>query len=153
MNCACHAVIVLTDGIDSGRGSNLESALQALIRAQVTVYVVSNSEIARAAKKAELDTLVSGTDATVKFNQLHIEDLREGLRVLDISEQRMSSTGLLLRAPLRVKISTDISLVVRVLDGSVGNVNAGITGTVVRDELYSDGSRGSAIKILKHCLL
>jgi len=88
-NSSRHAVIVLTDGIDSGRGSNLETALQALIKAQVTVYVVSNSEISRAAKKAELDTLVSGTDATVKFNQLHIEDLREGLRVLDISEQRM----------------------------------------------------------------
>lgn len=84
-----HAVIVLTDGIDSGRGSSIETALQALMKAQVTVYIVSNSEISRAAKKAELDTLVSGTDATVKFNQLHIEDLREGLRVLDISEQRM----------------------------------------------------------------
>jgi Ca-activated chloride channel homolog len=88
-NSSRHAVIVLTDGIDSGRGSSLETALQALIKAQVTVYVVSNSQISRAAKKAELDTLVSGTDATVKFNQLHIEDLREGLRVLDLSEQRM----------------------------------------------------------------
>ena len=45
------AVIVLTDGIDSGRGNTtLETALQALLQAQVTVYVVSNTQISRAGK-------------------------------------------------------------------------------------------------------
>ena len=40
------AVIILSDGIDNGRGTTtLEGALQALIRAQVAVYIVSNTEI------------------------------------------------------------------------------------------------------------
>ena len=84
------AIIVLSDGIDSGRGaSTLEAALQALLRAQVTAYIVSNTEISRASKRAELDNLLGGTDTTVRFNQLRIEDLREGLRVLDQSEKRL----------------------------------------------------------------
>jgi Ca-activated chloride channel homolog len=85
------AVIVLTDGIDSGRGaSNLETAFQALLRAQVTVYVVSNTEISRATKRAELDSLVNGSDSIARFNQLRVDDLREGLRVLDQSEQNLA---------------------------------------------------------------
>lgn len=92
------AVIVLSDGIDSGRGNtSLEGALQSLLRAQVTVYVVSNTEISRATKRAELDALNSGTESAMRFNQLRIEDLREGLRVLDQSEERLaqltSATG------------------------------------------------------------
>ena len=85
------AVIVLSDGIDSGRGmASLEGALQSLIQAQVTVYVVSNTEIARAGKRAELDQLLSATGGAAQFNQLRIEDLREGLRVLDRSEQNLA---------------------------------------------------------------
>ena len=85
------AVIVLSDGIDSGRGmATLEAALQALIQSQVTVYVVSNTEIARAGKRAELDQLLSATGGAAQFNQLRIEDLREGLRVLDRSEQNLA---------------------------------------------------------------
>lgn len=84
------AIIVLSDGIDSGRGaSTLEAALQALLRAQVAVYVISNTEISRATKRAELDSLLGGTDSAVQFNQLRIGDLREGLRVLDISEKNL----------------------------------------------------------------
>ena len=83
------AVIVLTDGIDSGRGSAFEVALQGLLQAQVTVYVVSNTEIERAAKKAELDAVTQGTEAELRFNQIKIDDLREGLRVIDLSEQRL----------------------------------------------------------------
>ena len=50
------AIIVLSDGIDSGRGTaTLEAAVQALLRAQISVYVVSNTEISRASKRAELD--------------------------------------------------------------------------------------------------
>ena len=99
------AVIVLSDGIDNGRGTTtLEGALQSLIRAQVTVYIVSNTEISRAAKKAELDTLLGGTDATVRFNQLRIDDLRLGLQVLDQSEinlaQLAQATGGRLYRPL-----------------------------------------------------
>ncbi len=84
------AVIVLTDGIDSGRGTTtLEGALEALLRAQVTTYVVSNTEISRDAKRAELDNLLNGSSSTVRFNQLRIDDLKEGLRVLDLSEKRL----------------------------------------------------------------
>jgi Ca-activated chloride channel family protein len=84
------AVIVLTDGIDSGRGATtFEAALQRLMQAQVTVYVVSNSEIERASKRAELDDLGRGTESQQRFNQIRIDDLREGLRVIDVSEERL----------------------------------------------------------------
>jgi Ca-activated chloride channel family protein len=97
------AVIVLSDGIDSGRGTNtLEEALQALLKSQVSVYVVSNTQISRASKKAELDALVNSSSA--RFNQLRIDDLREGLRVLDVSEQNLAqlteATGGRLYKPL-----------------------------------------------------
>ena len=99
------AVIVLSDGIDSGRGAtSLESALQALLKAQVTTYIVSNTEISRASKRAELDQLLGGSDTTIRFNQLRIDDLKEGLRVLDLSEQRLeqiaAATGGRLYKPL-----------------------------------------------------
>jgi VWFA-related protein len=91
------AVIVLTDGIDSGRGMSLQNALRALLEAQVTVYVVSNTEISRAAKLAELDSIANGSEATRRFNALKIDDLREGLSALDDSEQMLeqltSATG------------------------------------------------------------
>ncbi len=75
-----HAVIVLSDGIDSGRGySTLEATLRALLEAQAAVYVVSNTEIERTHKRAELDNLLASTPSAVRFNQLRIGDLREGL--------------------------------------------------------------------------
>ena len=86
-----HAVIVLTDGIDSGRGySSLETALRSLLEAQATVYVISNTEIERAKKQNELETLLAGSSSVVQFNQLRIGDLREGLRVLDASERNLA---------------------------------------------------------------
>jgi VWFA-related protein len=99
------AIIVLSDGIDSGRGTaNLEAALRGLIQAQVTVYVVSNTEISRANKRAELDQLLGSTGGAAQFNQLRVEDLREGLRVLDRSEQNLAqlaqATGGRLYRPL-----------------------------------------------------
>src|SRR5262249_19672455 len=58
-NNSRHAVLVLSDGIDSGRGTaTLEAALQELLKAQVSVYVVSNTEISRAAKRAEMHDLM-----------------------------------------------------------------------------------------------
>jgi len=83
------AIILLSDGVDSGRGATTaEQALQAVLNAQVSVYVVSNGEISRAAKRAQLDALLN-SDA-VTFNQLRIEDLREGLRALDDSEVKLA---------------------------------------------------------------
>ncbi|MDQ3816811.1 MAG: VWA domain-containing protein [Acidobacteriota bacterium] len=86
-----HAIIVLTDGIDSGRGySTVESALRALLEAQATVYVVSNTEIERVKKQGELDSILSSSPSAIRFNELRIGDLREGLRVLDASESNLA---------------------------------------------------------------
>lgn len=94
---ARHAIIVLTDGIDSGRGTTFDAALRAALQSQTTVYVVSNTEIERARKQEELAALLSGTDSAVKFNQLRIEDLRLGLAALTDSERNLeqltSATG------------------------------------------------------------
>jgi VWFA-related protein len=92
------ALVVLSDGVDSNRGATTaEAALRSLLEAQVTVYVISNTEIERARKGAELDSLLAGGDSSARFNQLRIGDLREGLRVLDASERNLSdltrSTG------------------------------------------------------------
>jgi Ca-activated chloride channel homolog len=86
---ARHAIIVLTDGIDSGRGTTFDSALRAALQYQTTVYVVSNTQIERARKQEELSTLLSGSDSAVRFNELRIDDLRLGLAALDASERNL----------------------------------------------------------------
>ena len=86
-----HAVVVLSDGIDSGRGqTTIEQALRALLEAGATVYCISNTEIERTRKQAELDTLLAADDSARKFNGLRIDDLRTGLRVLDASERGLA---------------------------------------------------------------
>src|SRR5215207_236571 len=86
------ALVVLSDGIDSNRGSaTAEAALRALLETQVTVYAIANTEIERARKRSELDNLLGGGDASVRFNQLRIGDLRESLQVLDASEQNLAA--------------------------------------------------------------
>ena len=94
---ARHAIIVLTDGIDSGRGTSFESALRSALQSQTTVYVVSNTQIERARKERELETLLSGSNSAVRFNQLRIDDLRLGLAALSDSERNLdqltASTG------------------------------------------------------------
>lgn len=99
------AIIVLSDGIDNGQGTTrLETALQSLISAQVTVYIVANTEISKASKQAELDTLLGGSDSSVRFNQVNIDRLRLGIRALDQSEQNLAqlaqATGGRLYKPL-----------------------------------------------------
>lgn len=86
---ARHAIIVLTDGIDSGRGTTFDIALRAALESQTTVYIISNSEIERAAKQADLATLLSGSSSATRFNELRIGDLRLGLEALDASERKM----------------------------------------------------------------
>ena len=83
------SIIILTDGIDSGRGGTFAAAGRAALEAQVTVYVVSNTEIERAKKQTELGNLLSATDASVRFSQLRIDDLKLGLAALDGSEQNL----------------------------------------------------------------
>ena len=94
---ARHAVIVLTDGIDSGRGSTFDAALRAALQSQTAVYVVSNTQIEKSAKQEELSHLLSATESVKRFNQLRIDDLRLGLAALDESEQDLeqltSATG------------------------------------------------------------
>ncbi len=87
---ARHAILVLTDGIDSGRGNaTIETALRELLKAGVSVYVVSNTQIEQARKRADLDSLLSSTESVLKFNELRIGGLRESLRVLDLSESSL----------------------------------------------------------------
>lgn len=86
-----HAAVVLSDGIDSGRGhATLGTALRALLEAQAAVYVIANTEIERARKQSELDTLLASSPSARNFNQLRIGDLRESLRVLDDSERSLA---------------------------------------------------------------
>ncbi|HYP54063.1 MAG TPA: VWA domain-containing protein, partial [Pyrinomonadaceae bacterium] len=86
-----HAAVVLSDGIDSGRGhATLSTALRALLEAQAAVYVIANTEIERARKQSELDTLLASSPSARSFSQLRIGDLRESLRVLDDSERSLA---------------------------------------------------------------
>ncbi len=102
---ARHAIIVLTDGIDSGRGSTFDAALRAALQSQTTVYVISNTQMERTRKQQELEALTSGSDSAVKFNKLRIDDLRMGLDALDASEKNLEaltgSTGGRVYKPLR----------------------------------------------------
>jgi VWFA-related protein len=86
---ARHAIVVLTDGIDSGRGITFEAALKSALQSQTAVYVVSNTEIERAKKQEELAGLLSASGSAVRFNELRIGDLRLGLEALDASEQHL----------------------------------------------------------------
>jgi VWFA-related protein len=86
---ARHAIIVLSDGIDSGRGTSFDAALRAALQGQTTVYVISNTDIERAKKQEELATLLSASDSAVRFNQLRIDDLRLGLAALTESERNL----------------------------------------------------------------
>ena len=94
---ARHAIIVLTDGIDSGRGTTFDAALRAALQSQTTVYVVSNTQIERAKKQSQLESLLSGSSSAQRFNELLIGDLRLGLEALDASERNLDqltrSTG------------------------------------------------------------
>jgi Ca-activated chloride channel family protein len=86
-----HAIIVLTDGIDSGMGyAKFDTALKSLLQSQAAVYVVSNTEIERQKKREELDSLLAGSNSSVKFNQIQIDGLRQGMKVLDLSEANLA---------------------------------------------------------------
>lgn len=62
----------------------------------------------------------------------------------------MSASGLYLRMPRRMKFSSAISLVVRLLNGPIDGQVAAIKGTVIRDEVEGDGHRGVGIRIIAH---
>jgi len=79
----------LTDGIDNGGATSFEVALRTALQSQTAVYVISNTEIERADKEHQLAILLSGSEATVKFNQVQIDSLRLGLAALDASEKNL----------------------------------------------------------------
>jgi Ca-activated chloride channel family protein len=86
---ARHAIIVLTDGIDSGRGATFDNAMRAALESQTLIYVISNTQIERTRKQDELKAMLSGSDSTMRFNRLRIDDLRLGLAALDASERNL----------------------------------------------------------------
>lgn len=86
---ARHAIIVLSDGIDNGGGTNFQTALRGALQSQTAIYVISNTEIERAEKERELASILSGNDSAIRFNQLRIQDLRMGLEALTTSERRL----------------------------------------------------------------
>jgi hypothetical protein len=94
---ARRAIIVLTDGIDNGGGTTFQAAVRGALQSQTTVYVISNTEIERAEKERDLAALLAGSDSSIKFNQLRIQDLRLGLDALAASEKNLqdltSATG------------------------------------------------------------
>ena len=62
----------------------------------------------------------------------------------------ISGSGIYLRMPRRMKFSSAISLVVRLLNGPVEGAAAAIKGIVIRDHIESDGHRGVGIRIVEH---
>lgn len=69
---------------------------------------------------------------------------------VDCHLENISASGLFLRLPHRMKFSSSISVVVRLLNGPIEGVVAAIKGTVMREELKSDGHRGIGIRITEH---
>ena len=87
---ARHAIIVLTDGIDNAPGgASFQVALRSALQTQTAVYIISNTEIERVEKQRELDKLLGGNEAAVKFNQLRIGDLRLALEALAASDRNL----------------------------------------------------------------
>ena len=68
----------------------------------------------------------------------------------DCQLDNMSASGVYLRMPRRMKFSSAISLVVRLLSGPFGGMSAAIKGTVIRAESWADGHSGVGIRIVEH---
>lgn len=62
----------------------------------------------------------------------------------------ISGSGIYLRMPRRMKFSSAISLVVRLLNGPVEGAAAAIKGIVIRDQMESNGHSGVGIRIVEH---
>ena len=68
----------------------------------------------------------------------------------DCSVENISGSGVYLRMPRRMKFSSAISLVVRLLNGPVEGATAAIKGVVIRDQVEANGHRGIGIRIVEH---
>jgi len=68
----------------------------------------------------------------------------------DCNVENISGSGVYLRLPRRMKFSSAISLVVRLLNGPVEGATAAIKGIVIRDQVEANGHRGIGIRIVEH---
>jgi len=68
----------------------------------------------------------------------------------DCQVENISGSGIYLRVPRRMKFSSAISLVVRLLNGPVEGAVAAIKGIVIRDQMESNGHSGIGIRIVEH---
>jgi VWFA-related protein len=83
------AIIVLTDGIDSGRGSvSPERAFRTLVEEEVPVYVVSKTRIQGRVERQELDYYQKSSSSSL--NQLRIDGIKLTLAELDASERNLT---------------------------------------------------------------
>lgn len=83
------AIIVLTDGIDSGRGAtNTERALRTLLEAEAAVYVVSKTRIQGRADREELAFYEKSSAGSA--NKLRIDGLKMSLQQLAESERHLT---------------------------------------------------------------
>ncbi|HMV51816.1 MAG TPA: VWA domain-containing protein, partial [Blastocatellia bacterium] len=83
------AVIVLTDGIDSGRGSiTPERAYRTLVEEEVPVYAVSKTRIQGRADRDKLEFYQNASSSSV--NQLKIDGLKMSLQQLEESEKYLA---------------------------------------------------------------
>ncbi len=81
------AIIVLTDGIDSGRGRKTqEQALRALLEAETPVYAVSKTGIQRSTEQRELESFGNSVSPA---NRIRVDGLRLSLAALEQSEQSL----------------------------------------------------------------
>lgn len=81
------AVIVLTDGIDSGRGSTTpDRAFRTLVEEETSVYVVSKTRIQGRADREKLDFYLRNSSSGAT-NQLRIDGLKMALAELESSER------------------------------------------------------------------
>jgi VWFA-related protein len=85
------AIIVFTDGVDSGRGSkSAEAALRALVEAEAPVYVISKTRMQRRASLQELDYYENSTASSRTVNQTRIDGLKLSLEALEESERNLT---------------------------------------------------------------
>ncbi len=83
------AIIILTDGIDSGRGSvSSESALRSVVEEEVPVYVVSKTRIQGQAERQELEYYQTNSSGSI--NQTRINGIKLTLAELDASERNLT---------------------------------------------------------------
>ena len=71
----------------------------------------------------------------------------------DCQLENISASGLYLHLPHKMKFSSAISVVVRLLSGPLEGVSAAIRGTVLRDDPGPDGRRGVAVRIVDHRII